>query len=92
MKKTTSFFKVNLENKKLKNVFYCAGDKAPGPDGFTMAFFIHCWDVVKVEVIAAIQNFHSQGYFEKSFNATFIALIPKKMGNKIEGLQAHQPD
>ncbi|WMV22580.1 hypothetical protein MTR67_015965 [Solanum verrucosum] len=56
------------------------GDKAPVPDGFTMAFFIHCWDVVKVEVIAAIQNFHSQGYFEKNFNATFIALIPKKMG------------
>ncbi|WMV19159.1 hypothetical protein MTR67_012544 [Solanum verrucosum] len=56
------------------------GDKAPGPNGFTMAFFIHCWDVVKVEVIGAIQNFHSRGYFEKSFNATFIALIPKKMG------------
>ncbi|WMV51457.1 hypothetical protein MTR67_044842 [Solanum verrucosum] len=57
-----------------------AGEKAPGPDSFTMTFFIHCWDVVKVEVIAAIQNFHSQGYFEKSFNATFITLIPKKMG------------
>jgi len=61
-------------------VFACAGDKAPGPDGFTMAFFIQCWEVVKTDVIATIQNFHSQGYFEKSFNATFIALIPKKMG------------
>ncbi|WMV18962.1 hypothetical protein MTR67_012347 [Solanum verrucosum] len=61
-------------------VFACAGDKAPGPDGFTMAFFIQCWEVVKMDVIATIQNFHSQGYFDKSFNATFIALIPKKMG------------
>jgi len=71
---------VNGQSEIKEYVFDCAGDKAPGPDGFTMAFFIHCWDVVKVEVIAAIQNFHSQGYFEKSFNATFIALIPKKMG------------
>lgn len=71
-------------------VFACAGDKAPGPDGFTMAFFIQCWEVVKMDVIATIQNFHSQGYFEKSFNATFIALIPKKNGcNRIEGFQAH---
>lgn len=60
----------------------CAGDKAPGPDGYSMAFFIHCWEVVRVEVVATIQNFHEQGFFEKSFNTTFIALIPKKMGAK----------
>jgi hypothetical protein len=23
------------------------GDKASGPDGFTMAFFQKCWDVLK---------------------------------------------
>lgn len=58
-------------------VFACAGDKAPHPDGFTMAFFIHCWEVVKTDVIATIQNLHSQGYSAKSFNATFVSLIPK---------------
>jgi hypothetical protein len=26
------------------------GDKAPGPDGFTMAFFHSCWAVVKQDV------------------------------------------
>ena len=26
-------------------------DKAPGPDGYTMAFWFFCWDVVKVEVL-----------------------------------------
>ncbi|WMV11477.1 hypothetical protein MTR67_004862 [Solanum verrucosum] len=70
-----------FEEQEIKNsVFSCAGDKAPGPDGFSMAFYIQCWEVIKEEVVAAIQNFHDQGYFEKSFNATFIALIPKKVG------------
>jgi len=27
-----------------------------------------------------IQNFHQNEFFEKSFNATFLALIPKKQG------------
>ncbi|KAG5630429.1 hypothetical protein H5410_002146 [Solanum commersonii] len=39
-------------------VMACAGDKAPGPDGYTMAFFITCWEVVRKEVVAAVQNFH----------------------------------
>ncbi|WMV20534.1 hypothetical protein MTR67_013919 [Solanum verrucosum] len=56
----------------------CAGDKAPGPDGFTMAFFKHCWEVANTEVIATIQNFHERDIFERSFNATYVALIPKK--------------
>ena len=29
-----------------------AGDKAPGPDGFSLAFFKFCWQVVKVDVMA----------------------------------------
>ncbi|XP_019257815.1 PREDICTED: uncharacterized protein LOC109236038 [Nicotiana attenuata] len=57
----------------------CAGDKTPGPDGFSMAFFNNCWDVVKKEAVATIQNFYDQGVFEKSMNATFVALIPKML-------------
>lgn len=54
-----------FEEQEIKNcVFSCAEDKAPGPDGFTMAFFKQCWEVIKQEVIAAIQSFHDQGYFE----------------------------
>nr|XP_016494332.1 PREDICTED: uncharacterized protein LOC107813564 [Nicotiana tabacum] len=54
-----------------------AEDKTPDPDGFSMAFFINYR-----EVVAVIQNFYDQGIFEKSFNATFVALIPKKVGPK----------
>ena len=55
------------------------GDKAFGPDGFSMAFFQCCWCILKAEIMAVFQNFHTQTVFEKSFNASFLALIPKKV-------------
>jgi hypothetical protein len=54
------------------------GDKAPGPDGFSMAFFHKCWDIVGDDVMGFFEEFHTHCKFEKSLNATFIALIPKK--------------
>ena len=63
-------------------VMACSRDKASGPDGFTMAFFTNCWEIVSKEVVAGVQNFHNQNPFGRSFNATFIALIPKNLGAK----------
>ena len=54
------------------------GDKAPGLDGFSMAFVHHCWRVVERDVLAVFEEFYHHSKFEKSLNATFIALIPKK--------------
>ena len=54
------------------------GDKAPGPDGFTMAFFQKCWSVLEGDILAFFKDFHNQCVFEKSLNATFLCLIPKK--------------
>ena len=55
------------------------GNKAPGPNGFSMAFFQSCWCVLKIEIIAVFHDFHTQAVFEKSLNASFLALIPKKV-------------
>jgi hypothetical protein len=33
------------------------GDKAPGPDGSTMAFFQKCWDILKTDIMDFLQNF-----------------------------------
>lgn len=33
-------------------------------------------------VISTIRNFHKRCVFEKSFNSTYVALIPKDMGAK----------
>ena len=53
-------------------------DKAPGPDGFTMAFFQKCWSAVEVDVMAVFMHFHRYSVFERSLNASFLTLIPKK--------------
>uniref|UniRef100_A0A2N9H4Z9 Reverse transcriptase domain-containing protein n=1 Tax=Fagus sylvatica TaxID=28930 RepID=A0A2N9H4Z9_FAGSY len=54
------------------------GDKAPGPDGFTIAFFQKCWRIVETDVMAFFGEVYEFGKFERSLNATFISLIPKK--------------
>ncbi|KAJ9704891.1 hypothetical protein PVL29_003103 [Vitis rotundifolia] len=56
------------------------GDKAPGPDGFTMAFWQYCWDFAKEEILEMFLEFHENGSFLKSLNNTFLVLIPKKIG------------
>jgi hypothetical protein len=56
-------------------------DKAPGPDGFTGRFYKVCWDIIKVDVMAAFSavgcrrfiNFHV-------LNTAYITLIPKFEG------------
>ena len=59
------------------------GDKAPGPNGFTMAFYHHCWRVVEKDVLAVFEELFQYCKFEKSLNATFIALIQKRMMPRI---------
>ena len=54
------------------------GDKAPGPNGFSMAFFHHYWRVVERDVLAVFEEFYQHCKFEKSLNDTFIALIHNK--------------
>jgi hypothetical protein len=57
-------------------------DKAPGPDGFSLAFFQDCWEVVKGDFMAVFADFYSQDKFVKSINSTFISLIPTFHGAK----------
>ena len=56
------------------------GDKAPSPDGFTVAFWQYCWEFVKEEVLEMFKEFHEQNAFLKSLNNTFLVLLPKKGG------------
>ena len=55
------------------------GDKAPGPDGFSMAFFQSYWFVQTTKIMVVFHNFHTHAMFEKSLNVLFLALIPKKV-------------
>jgi hypothetical protein len=54
------------------------GDKAPGPNGFPMAFFQNCWDVIRSDIMGVMHSFYERGTFATSLNASFLTLIPKK--------------
>ncbi|RVW44617.1 hypothetical protein CK203_110049 [Vitis vinifera] len=56
------------------------GDKAPGPDGFTMAFWQECWCVCEGGGGGSFKEFFEYGSFSKCLNTTFLVLIPKKGG------------
>lgn len=51
--------------------------KSPGPDGYTMEFFKHSWDIVGEHVVKGIKHFFSTGYMLQELNNTCIALVPK---------------
>ena len=67
-----------------KNIFQLDRDKAPGPDGFTIAVFQDCWDVIKEDLVSVFVEFHRSGIINQSTNASFIVLLHKKnMSKKI---------
>ncbi|RVW17084.1 hypothetical protein CK203_076009 [Vitis vinifera] len=42
------------------------GDKAPGPDGFTVAFWQACWDFAKEEILELFKELYDQKSFAKA--------------------------
>ena len=54
------------------------GEKALGPDGYTVAFWQFSWEMVKGEVMAVFKEFFVFDKFVKSLNSTFIVMVPKK--------------
>ena len=62
------------------NIKSCAIDIAPDLDGFNMNFFQTLWEVIKGDIMGTMQYFHDHQVFERSLNAIYVALIPKKTG------------
>eukprot|EP00253_Pinus_taeda_P007836 PITA_07836 len=55
-----------------------AKDKSPGPDGWTIELFNHFFDSIGDELTDVVEESRRKGVILPPFNATFIALIPKK--------------
>jgi hypothetical protein len=56
-------------------------DKAPGPDGFAGRFYKACWDIIKVDVMAAISAVWGRKFENFGrLNSAYITLIPKMDG------------
>jgi hypothetical protein len=56
-------------------------DKCPGPDGFSTRFFVVCWDIIKVDVMAAfnsLSRLDNRGF--GAVNIALITLLPKRPG------------
>lgn len=66
------------EEEMKKAVWSLDGDKAPGPNGFTIAFYNACWDVIQADLMLVMQDFCDRGFLDAGSDATYITLIPKK--------------
>jgi hypothetical protein len=53
-------------------------EKAPGPDGFTGAFYRGCWDIIKCEIMAAFNCFYNlTTSCLPKLNSALLTLLPK---------------
>ncbi|KAI0515590.1 hypothetical protein KFK09_008255 [Dendrobium nobile] len=60
-----------------KAVFDGNENTAPGPDGFSYAFYRKTWHLIGLQVFNAVSNFFTSGSLPRGVKATAIALIPK---------------
>ena len=61
-----------------KAIFQLDRDKAPRPDGFTIAVFQDCRDVIKEDLVRVFAEFHRSRIISQSTNASFIVLLQTK--------------
>ncbi|KAJ0935111.1 putative RNA-directed DNA polymerase [Helianthus annuus] len=67
-----------VTREEVKSAMFSIGEnKAPGPDGYTSAFFKNSWEIVGDEVTKAILEFSNNGKLLQQINHTIIALVPK---------------
>ncbi|GKV32054.1 hypothetical protein SLEP1_g40687 [Rubroshorea leprosula] len=55
----------------------CDSSKAPGPDGFNFGFVKNVWELIRVDVIRFLHEFHKNGKLVRGLNTSFIVLVPK---------------
>ena len=56
----------------------CDGNKAPGPNGFTLELFKTHWETMKDDVLRVFCEFVKDGVIHGVTNETYVCLIPKK--------------
>lgn len=69
--------------------FQLGASKAPGTDGLNGLFYRAHWEIIKVDVHRAVQQFFQHGLLPPSLNSTAITLIPKS--HNPESLDQYRP-
>ncbi|KAK4382262.1 hypothetical protein Sango_2888800 [Sesamum angolense] len=65
------------QEKKLKIIFFMCSYNAAGTDGFSALYYQFCRDIIAQDVTEAVQDFYFGTPLPKSFEVTYVALIPK---------------
>ncbi|XP_026419826.1 uncharacterized protein LOC113315790 [Papaver somniferum] len=74
--------KVPSEEDIRNAVFDLNQDSAPGPDGFTGIFYRFAWEVIKTDLVTAVQYCWENNFIPSGMNSNFLVLIPKVHGAK----------
>ena len=70
-----------------KAVHNMHGEKAPGPDGYIGSFYKKCWNIVKVDLLAALNQMHLlKGDQWHLLNTANIVFCPKRMTPWMQGI------
>ena len=70
---------VNLSEHEIETAInQMAKGKAPGPDGLSIEFYIHCWSIIKYEVIDMLRELFSTQLIKPQIKTGYRTLIHKK--------------
>ena len=64
-------------------------DKSPGPDGWTVEFFLAGYDSIGPDLLQLVEETRKNGVLHPPLNSTFLTLIPKK--DSPESLEDYRP-
>ena len=74
-----SNLQVNLSEHEIETAInQMAKGKAPGPDGLSIEFYIHCWSIIKHEVIDMLRELFSKQLIKPEIKTGYLTLIHKK--------------
>ena len=74
-----SNLQVNLSEHEIETAInQMAKGKAPGADGLSIEFYIHCWSIVKHEVIDMLRELFSTQLIKPQIKTGYLILIHKK--------------
>jgi hypothetical protein len=72
-------FRKEVDEKELEYILRSfQKGKSPGPDGFTIEFYLGFFEFLKEDLIKVVRESQRSGKVLGALNSTFIALIPKK--------------
>lgn len=66
------------EEELLRNMKSFKRDKFPRPDGWTIEFFIHFFDLIKDDLLRMVEGSRISSSINQMTSSTNIAFIPKK--------------